>query len=110
MSIVQEEWNGTAEEWDRITTAFQSLAATVAEAIKPVIRTFKDLYNSLAAELGNEEIKKYLRQQSLYDRRQQLQRSIKRQQLLEQNKGKSNNWKRMHGLPAKRRYRKRHTK
>lgn len=78
------------------------------EAGKPVIKSFNDLYNELAAALGNEAIKKRLRQQSIRDRRQQLERSRKRQQLLEQNRDKPNNWKRLHGLSAarKKRYRK----
>ena len=34
----------------------------------------------------------------------QLVRSKARLRMLEENKDKSNNWKRMHGLPAKRKY------
>lgn len=79
------------------------------EASKPVIKTFNDLYNELAAALGNKEVKKYLRQQSIRDRKQQIQRSMKRQELLKENMEKSNNWKRLHGLPTKRKNRK-HTK
>lgn len=75
------------------------------EASKPVIKTFNDLYNELAAALGNKKVKKYLRQQSIKDRQQQLQRSIKRQQLLKENQDKTNNWLRLHGLPARRKKR-----
>lgn len=89
--------------------ALRDMLNRITEAGKPVIKTFNDLYNELAAALGNEEIKKLLRQQSIRDRKQQQQRSIKRQQLLKENKDKSNNWKRLHGLPAKRKVRK-HTK
>ena len=80
----------------------------IREAEKPVIKSFNDLYIELAAALGNEAAKKQLRQRSIRDRRQQLERNRKRQQLLEQNRDKSNNWKRLHGLPAARK--KRHRK
>lgn len=80
--------------------AFRDMLNRISEAGKPVIKTFNDLYSELAAALGNEEMKKYLRQQ--------LERSRRRQQLLAENKNKSNNWRRLHGLPAKRKIRKRH--
>lgn len=88
--------------------ALRDMLNKIREAGKPVIKSFNDLYNELAAALGNEAVKKRLRQQSIRDRRQQLERSRKRQQLLEQNRDKPNNWKRLHGLPAarKKRYRK----
>lgn len=88
--------------------ALRDMLNKIGEAGKPVIKSFNDLYNELAAVLGNEAVKKRLRQQSIRDRRQQLERSRKRQQLLEQNRDKPNNWKRLHGLPAarKKRYRK----
>lgn len=82
--------------------ALRDMINRIAEAGKPVIKSFNDLYNELAVALGNEETKKRLRQQSIRDKRQQLERSRKRQQLLEQNRDKSNNWKRLHGLPAAR--------
>ncbi len=89
--------------------ALRDMLNKIGEAGKPVIKSLNDLYyNELAAALGNEAAKKRLRQQSIRDRRQQLERSRKRQQLLEQNRDKPNNWKRLHGLPAarKKRYRK----
>ena len=88
--------------------ALRDMLNKIGEAGKPVIKSFNDLYNELAAALGNEAVKKRLRQQSIRDRRQQLERSRKRQQLLERNRDKPNNWKRLHGLPAerKKRYRK----
>lgn len=55
-------------------------------------------------------IKKAKRQQSIRDRRQQLERSRVRQQLAEENKDKSNNWRRLHGLPARRKIKKYHKK
>lgn len=85
--------------------AIRDMLNRIREAEKPVIKSFNDLYNELAVALGNEAIKKRLRQQSIRDRRQQLERSRKRQQLLEQNRDKPNNWKRLHGLPAARKKR-----
>ena len=85
--------------------AIRDMLNRIREAEKPVIKSFNDLYNELAVALGNEAIKKRLRQQSIRDMRQQLERSRKRQQLLEQNRDKPNNWKRLHGLPAARKKR-----
>ena len=82
----------------------------VPETGKHVIKTFNDLYNELAAALGNKAVKKRLRQQSIRDRQQQLERSRKRQRLLAENKDKSNNWRRLHGLPARRKLKKQHKK
>lgn len=85
--------------------ALRNMLNGMSEAGKPVIKSFNDLYNELAVAMGNEETKERLRQQSIRDRRQQLERSRKRQQLLVENRDKSNNWKRLHGLPAARRKR-----
>lgn len=87
--------------------ALRDMLNKIGEAVKPIIKSFNDLYNELAAVLGNKAVKKRLRQRSIRDRRQQLERSRKRQQLLEQNRDKSNNWKRLHGLPAARKKRRR---
>lgn len=59
--------------------AIRDMINRISEAGKPVIKSFDDLYNELAVDLGNEETKKRLRQQSIRDRRQQLERSRKRQ-------------------------------
>lgn len=78
----------------------------ISEESKPLIKSWNDLYYELAEALGNREAKKRLRQQSIRDKRQQLERSRKRQQLLAENKDKSNNWRRLHGLPARRKIKK----
>lgn len=97
-------------------TAFESLATAataagqeirealkkISEESKQLIKNWNDFYYSLAAALGDREVKKRLRQQSIRDKRQQLERGRRRQQLLAENKDKSNNWRRLHGLPAKR--------
>lgn len=90
--------------------ALRGMFNRIAAAEKPVIKTFNDLYNELAVALGNEEIKKRLRQQSIRDRKQQIVRSRRRQQLLRENRDKSNNWLRLHGLPARRKIKKYHKK
>lgn len=82
--------------------AIREALEKVAEESKDLIKSWNDLYYKLAVELGNREVKKQLRQQSVKDRRQQLERSRKRQQLAAANKDKPNNWRRLHGLPARR--------
>lgn len=112
MKEIPGEWTGTAEQWDEIKEAFKNLAIAIEEAFKPVIKTFQELYSSLSDVMADPElkrlIKKAARQQSIRDKRQQLERSRKRQQLLAENKDKSNNWQRLHRLPAKRKIRKYH--
>lgn len=110
MKEIPEQWTGTAEQWGEIKEAFENLAIAIAETFKPIIKTFKELYSSLSDVMTNPElkrlIKKAARQQSIRDKRQQLERSRKRQQLLAENKDKSNNWRRLHGLPARRKIKK----
>lgn len=86
--------------------AMREALKKISEESKPLIKNWNDFYYSLAAALGDRETKKRLRQQSIRDRRQQLERSRRRQQLLAENKNKSNNWRRLHGLPTKRKIKK----
>lgn len=101
MKEIPEQWAGTAEQWNEIKEAFENLTIAIAEAFKPIIKTFKELYSSLSDVMTDPElkrlIKKAARQQSIRD---------KRQQLLAENKDKSNNWRRLHGLPARRKIKK----
>lgn len=112
MKEIPEQWAGTAEQWNEIKEAFENLTIAIAEAFKPIIKTFKELYSSLSDVMTDPElkrlIKKAARQQSIRDKRQQLERSRKRQQLLAENKEKSNNWRRLHGLPTRRKIKKHH--
>ena len=109
MKEAPKEWAGTPEQWNGVIEAFENLAVAIKEAFKPIIKTFQELYSSLYDVTTNQELKRLIkrakRQQSIRDKRQQLERSRRRQQLLEANKDKSNNWKRLHGLPAARRKR-----
>ena len=110
MKEIPGEWTGTAKQWNEITEAFKNMAIAIAEAFKPIVKTFQELYSSLSDVMTDPElkrlIKKTARQQSIRDKRQQLERSRRRQQLLAANKDKSNNWRRLHGLPAKRKIKK----
>lgn len=101
-----KEWKGTPEQWNGVIEAFGNLVVAIKEAFKPIVKSFQELYSSLYDVTANPELKRLIkkakRQQSIRDKRQQLERSRRRQQLLEVNKDKSNNWKRLHGLPAAR--------
>lgn len=87
--------------------AIREALKKMSEESKTLIKSWNDLYYRLAEALGDREAKKRLRQQSIRDKRQQLERSRRRQQLLAANKDKPNNWRRSHGLPAKRKIKKR---
>lgn len=98
---------------ESLTTAETAAGQAIRKALKKIreesktlIKSWNDLYYRLAEALGDGEAKKRLRQQSIRDRRQQLERSRRRQQLLAENKNKSNNWRRLHGLPTKRKIKK----
>lgn len=105
-----KEWKGTPEQWDGVIEAFENLAIAIREAFKPIVKTFQELYSSLRDVTTDPELKRLIkkakRQQSIRDRRQQLERSRERQQLAAANKDKSNNWRRLHGLPARRKVKK----
>lgn len=89
MKEAPKEWAGTPEQWNGVIEAFENLAVAIKEAFKPIIKTFQELYSSLYDVTTNQELKRLIKK-------------AKRQQLLEANKDKSNNWKRLHGLPAAR--------
>ena len=55
--------------------------------------------------LGSKEAKKELKRYNIRDRQKQIIRARRRQQLLRENQDKSNNWKRIHGLPTTRKKR-----
>lgn len=111
---IPNEWKGTLEQWNRVIEAFGDLAVAIKEAFKPIIKSFQELYCSLSDVMTDPKLKRLIkkakRQQSIRDRRQQLEKSRVRQQLAEENKDKSNNWRRLHGLPARRKIKKYHKK
>lgn len=95
-----KEWTGTPEQWNGVIEAFGNLEVAIREAFKPIVKSFQELYSSLYDVMTNQELKRLIKKA----KRQQLERSRRRQQLLEANKDKSNNWKRLHGLPARRKF------
>lgn len=100
MTEVPKEWKGTPEEWSAVVEAFGRIAKAIQEAGRQIVNSFSEF------SMGNEQAKKRLRQQSIRDRKKQLERSRKRQQLAAANTDKSNNWRRLHGLCSRRKYKK----
>lgn len=106
MTEVPKEWKGTPEEWNAVVEAFGRIEKAIQEAGRQIVNSFSEFYKRMAAAMGNEQVKKRLRQQSIRDRKKQLERSRKRQQLAAANTDKSNNWRRLHGLCTRRKYKK----
>ena len=84
MTEVPKEWNGTPEEWNAVVEAFGRIAKAIQEAGRQIVNSFSEFYK----------------------RKKQLERSRKRQQLTAANTDKSNNWRRLHGLCTRRKYKK----
>lgn len=78
MTEVPKEWKGTPEEWSAVVEAFGRIAKAIQEAGRQIVNSFSELYKRMAAAMGNEQVKKRLRQQSIRDRKKQLERSRKR--------------------------------
>jgi hypothetical protein len=106
MTEVPKEWKGTPEEWNAVVEAFGRIAKAIQEAGRQIVNSFSELYKRMAEAMGSEQAKKRLWQQSIRDRKKQLERSRKRQQLAAANTDKSNNWRRLHGLCTRRKYKK----
>lgn len=104
MTEVPKEWKGTPEEWNAVVEAFGRIAKAIQEAGRQIVNSFSEFYKRMAAAMGNEQAKKRLRQLSIRDRKKQLERSRKRQQLAAVNTDKSNNWRRLHGLCTRRKH------
>lgn len=84
-------------------------AATTGECIakigNTIMMSLQEMLLIIRASFGNKKAKKELRQREIRDRQKQIIRSRRRQQLLRENQDKSNNWKRIHGLPTTRKKR-----
>ncbi len=74
----------------------------IAKIGNTIMMSLQEMLLIMRASLGNKKAKKELRQREIRDRQKQIIRSRRRQQLLRENWDKSNNWKRIHGLPATR--------
>lgn len=107
---VPKEWKGTAKQWDTVIEAFGKAAEAIKEAGQQIVNGFRELYKAMGEAMAAPEIRQRIekerRQQSIRNRRQQLERIRKRQQLAAENADKSNNWRRLHGLHARRKNRK----
>lgn len=68
MTEVPKEWKGTPEEWSAVVEAFGRIAKAIQEAGRQIVNSFSELYKRMAAAMGNEQVKKRLRQQSIRDR------------------------------------------
>ena len=69
MTEVPKEWKGTPEEWNAVVEAFGRIAKAIQEAGRQIVNSFSELYKRTAATMGNEQVKKRLRQQSIRDRK-----------------------------------------
>lgn len=87
---------------ERLNRDIQDIADVLRKWHNKLTKTAIIAALKVQAFLGSKEAEKALKQYSIRDREQQIIRSRRRQQLLQQNKDRSNNWKRMHGLPATR--------
>lgn len=77
----------------------------VAKIGNTIMMSLQEALLIMRASFGNKKAKKELRQREIRDRQKQIIRSRRRQQLLRGNQDKSNNWKRIHGLPTTRKKR-----
>ena len=77
----------------------------IAKTGNTIMMSLQEVLLIMGARFGNKKAKKELRQREIRDRQKQIIRSRRRQQLLCENQDKSNNWKRIHGLPATRKKR-----
>ena len=73
----------------------------IAKIGNTIMMSLQEALLIMRASFGNKE----LRQREIRDRQKQIIRSRRRQQLLRENQDKSNNWKRIHGLPTTRKKR-----
>ena len=80
-------------------------AAATGECIAKIGMSLQEALLIMRASFGNKKAKKELRQREIRDRQKQIIRSRRRQQLLRESQDKSNNWKRIHGLPTTRKKR-----
>lgn len=77
----------------------------IAKIGNTIMMSLQEALLIMRASFGNKKAKKELRQREIRDRQKQIIRSRRRQQLLRESQGKSNNWKRIHGLPTTRKKR-----
>jgi hypothetical protein len=102
-----------AETRNELVQAFKELGEITRACAEEINKQLEKLYETtkantemqvlmIRASFGDKEARKKLNKIWLRDSKQQIIRARQRQQLLRENQDKSNNWKRIHGLPATR--------
>lgn len=102
-----------AETRSELVQVFKELGEITRACAEEINKQLEKLYETtnantemqvlmIRASFGEKEARKKLNKIWLRDSKQQIIRARQRQQLLRENQDKSNNWKRMHGLPATR--------
>lgn len=102
-----------AETRNELVQAIKELGEITRACAEQINKQLEKLYETtkantemqvlmIRASFGDKEARKKLRKIRIRDSKQQIIRARQRQQLLRENQDKSNNWKRIHGLPAAR--------
>lgn len=102
-----------AETRNALVQAFKELGEITKACAEEINKQLEELHETtkantemqvlmIRASFGEKEARKKLNKIWLRDSKQQIIRARQRQQLLRENQDKSNNWKRIHGLPATR--------
>lgn len=102
-----------AETRNELVQAIKELGEITRACAEQINKQLEKLYETtkantemqvlmIRASFGDKEARKKLRKIRIRDSKQQNIRARQRQQLLRENQDKSNNWKRIHGLPATR--------
>ena len=102
-----------AETRNELVQAIKELGEITRACAEQINKQLEKLYETtkantemqvlmIRASFGDKEARKKLRKIWIRDSKQQIIRARQRQQLLRENQDKSNNWKRIHGLPATR--------
>ena len=102
-----------AETRNELVQAIKELGEITKACAEEINKQLEELYETtkantemqvlmIRASFGDKEARKKLRKIRIRDSKQQIIRARQRQQLLRENQDKSNNWKRIHGLPATR--------
>lgn len=102
-----------AETRNELVQAIKELGEITRACAEQINKQLEKLYETtkantemqvlmIRASFGDKEARKKLRKIRIRDSKQQIIRARRRQQLLRENQDRSNNWKRIHGLPATR--------
>lgn len=102
-----------AETRNALVQAFKELGEITKACAEEINKRLEELYETtkantemqvlmIRASFGEKEARKKLNKIWLRDSKRKVIRARQRQQLLRENQDKSNNWKRIHGLPATR--------